>query len=510
MHIKLFYLTQELPKNLFILASCNPHRGDSLAARDAPREKAERPHHSADRKLNMTYYVRPLHPTLDLLKWDYGALDEFQELGYVTAKMTILQKELVDRLEAPDIACFTEMIVDSQKKMREYAKEQIGENFEDAELRSNSCVSQRDIQRVFTFYQRLMEIYSKINHHQKQPDYHRRAVLVSLGLVYYMRLSSKYRAMYKQWLDSPLRNLKGDITFTESFQQELDWYADAVELPPGIAKTQALKENLFATIMCCVTRTPLIIEGAPGSSKTLSFNIAVSNLKGKESKKLIFQEGGIFHALDPHSYQCSRRTTSEEIRTIFQRALNRQRSQRSSPTQTYCVVFMDEAGLPEAELESLKALHYYLDNPEVSFVAITNHPLDAAKTNRAVSLYRPESSLEDLKTLAKECLTSIDVHSERVVELLCSAYSSLMMESKWASFFGLRDFIYFLIYLRSNYVNRISDQEVISALERNFGGTADFPEICQKFFTQVSLLSLKVILPSIMNKALLNYITTEL
>ena len=51
---------------------------------------------------------------------------------------------------------------------------------------------------------------------------------------------------------------------------------------------------------------------------------------------------------------------------------------------------MDEAGLPEDSHESLKALHYFLDSPKVAFVAITNRVLDAAKTNRAISLFRPD------------------------------------------------------------------------------------------------------------------------
>ena len=68
---------------------------------------------------------------------------------------------------------------------------------------------------------------------------------------------------------------------------------------------------------------------------------------------------------------------------------------------------MDEAGLPEESHESLKViyknipwvkdyftkvLHYHLDQQEVAFVGITNHVLDAAKTNRAVSLFRPTAS----------------------------------------------------------------------------------------------------------------------
>ena len=76
--------------------------------------------------------------------------------------------------------------------------------------------------------------------------------------------------------------------FLQAFNNELDWYTKHVELPTGIARTQALKENLFATIVCTVTHTPLIIVGAPGSSKTLSFNLTIANLRGQESKMELF------------------------------------------------------------------------------------------------------------------------------------------------------------------------------------------------------------------------------
>ena len=39
-----------------------------------------------------------------------------------------------------------------------------------------------------------------------------------------------------------------------------------------------------------------------------------------------FRNIEVFKSLDPHYYQCSRRTTSTEIETVFQRAINRQRS----------------------------------------------------------------------------------------------------------------------------------------------------------------------------------------
>ena len=36
--------------------------------------------------------MHSLHPTLKLLKWDYGSLDEHQEKDYIDAKMEIINK----------------------------------------------------------------------------------------------------------------------------------------------------------------------------------------------------------------------------------------------------------------------------------------------------------------------------------------------------------------------------------------------------------------------------------
>ena len=44
------------------------------------------------------------------------------------------------------------------------------------------------------------------------------------------------------------------------------------------------------------------------------------------SCRALFRNTEVFKSLDPHYYQCSRRTTSTEIETVFQRAINRQHS----------------------------------------------------------------------------------------------------------------------------------------------------------------------------------------
>ena len=379
------------------------------------------------------------------------------------------------------VGALTNLIVNSQKKMREFASRQLKD-----EHSCRSCVSQRDIQRVFTFYQWLKGIYDKLNPHGGE-NHHRRAVLVALGLVYYMRLNAKFRKEYSQFLDGI--GLRKKMTFSEAFSEELDYYISQVDLPKGIARTLALKENLFATIVCTATHTPLIIVGAPGSSKTLSFNLTIANLQGQESKVELFRDKDFFHSLDPHHYQCSHHTTSKEIEMIFSHAIKRQRSHFKFNLSIYCVVFMDEAGLPEESHESLKVLHYYLDRQEVSFVAITNHMLDAAKTNRAVSLFRPQASNEDLETLAKGCLCSdpenppaeLQRDLEMVVKF-CKPYSECMKDPEFSSFFGLRDFIHFVNYLRRkrDEKNALSQKLVMEALERNFN-FKKFEDICRRF-----------------------------
>ena len=205
-----------------------------------------------------------------------------------------------------------------------------------------------------------------------------------------------------------------------------------------------------------------------------------------------FRDTKVFRSLDPHFYQCSRQTTSNEIRTVFTRAINRQRSHCMSKLPIYCVVFMDEAGLPEESHESLKVLHYHLDRQEVSFVAITNHVLDAAKTNRAVSLFRPEASDEDLKTLAKGCLCTtpdnpppeLKKDLEMIVRF-CPAYSHLMTKPEFSQYFGLRDFIHFVSYLRRRRTQVLTPQLVMEALERNFNGSDTFEKICKTFLNMV-------------------------
>ena len=479
-----YFQMQRIPENVFIIASCNPHRGDVLTLMHDKHYESW---------LKGTYYVRKLHPTLEYLKWDYGSLNQQQETEYVNAKLKMLSQQSLSRQD-DIVSSLSAVIVESQQKMRDYALEQlqsldIPASADQLKCCAKSSVSQRDIQRVFIFYQWLMKTYVRFNpHNEPREKYHRRAVLVSLGIVYFMRLNSKYRSKYWLFLDK-YDQLQSDVTFSKAYKDELRWYINAVELPPNIAKTEALMENVFATIACTMTRTSLIIVGDPGSSKTLSFNIVAANLKGKASKKEIYRHTDIFQSLDPHFYQCSRRTTSTEVEKTFKKAITRQHSVAKSRLPIRCVVFMDEAGLPEEKLESLKVLHYYLDKPEVSFVAISNHILDASKTNRAVSLFRPKPTYQELHQLAKASIFPREqvasMSEEKLLSHFCESYIAVVHHEKLQKLFGLRDFIHFVVYLRCNRKYRLNAQIIAEALERNFNGGENFEDILKIFFEKV-------------------------
>jgi len=115
------------------------------------------------------------------------------------------------------VACLTELIMTSQNLMRDYAFRQLssgGLDEHEARISSGSCVSQRDIQRVFTFYQWLVDSYARYRPYGERQDYSRRAVLVALGIVYYMRLDNQYRKEYEEYLDKQIR-LQNEISFSQ-------------------------------------------------------------------------------------------------------------------------------------------------------------------------------------------------------------------------------------------------------------------------------------------------------
>ena len=451
--------------------------------------------------------------------WDFGSLKENEERDYILSKLRLLDSQLTE-LECETLI---EKISLSQRLLRQFTKDYlIDANVakRDATAASFSSVSQRDIQRVLKLYIwlkssfHLLEKYGYSDTSEERSVSNNwqlsvRALFVSLALVYYFRLNAKYRKEYATRLDGQpflvtqvtagcdegIHHFEGiRVTFTKALKDELDWLMENIDRPVGVADTQALRENLYAIIVCCMTRIPLIIIGPPGCSKTLSFKIALANLQGEVSPKKVFRHK-IMKSLDPHIYQCSKHSTTEDIKTLFKKAKSRQKQIDNSGHSAVSVVLMDEAGLPEENLQVLKVLHYHLDNPEVSFVALTNTILDAAKSNRAVCLFQVNASKNDLQKLAGALMGYKDVKNvpeniKEQLQCITTVYSKEMASHNFSSIFGLRDLMHLFSYMRKNMLsdhNYISPDLLLKSLQRNFFGAEDFKELAGKFLSGVSM-----------------------
>ena len=471
------------------MAACNPHDGNSLATLSVPDP--------SENWFTGSYHVRPFHDTLNLLIWNYQALNEGQEYEYVQMKMNQIGCLQLD--DENKRSCLAGLVCRSQELMRVYAKNHLVRN-NYAEMKAvvlaNSSVSQRDIQRVFTIYGWLKKLFDNRKWHTSAEVDDKesfeiikclRGIFVALAVVYYCRLNAVGRKRFCDDIDNAIPKSFQEYgeTFRSALKTELNWMIDEMELPSDIAKTEALKENIFCTVVCTMTRIPLIIVGQPGSSKTLSFKIVTSNLLGESSPKPTFKNCEVFKALDPHFYQCSPNTSSIEIENVFRKAINRQACLQTLSKSKFSVVMLDEAGLPDKSHESLKVLHYYLDDQVVAFVCISNHILDAAKMNRAVTLFRPDASEDDIKILADGCLcmaTDENLDFSR-------SYIDLMTDNKinFKDFFGLRDFIYFCNYARRSLAAQKHQTDstlklaLVKSLQKNFFGSKHFEIICKYF-----------------------------
>ena len=347
----------------------------------------------------------------------------------------------------------------------------------------------------------------------------RNAMLLAIAAVYYIRLPNADRKLFEEAMgrkDEQLYPQAQGATMTELLREAMEDMVGQAEIPKGIAKNDPLLENMFATMLAVLNKIPLLIVGPPGSSKTLSVNLVKDNMKGRTSKRSFYQE---LPALEFFHYQCSRRSNSIEISKVAQRASKRQQHYAKKGSTNQVVVFMDEAGLPEDAKESLKVLHDLWEvemsatNDRIAFLAISNHVLDAAKSNRALNLFRSEASLEDLMQIAFDSFSDQVGGEARarddIIEGLCRTYVRLLevrqfadddtnvrstsrvwsSERGWffpskeegklerdffkfSSHFGLRDFMHLMRLLgrRVSQGDPLAFQSVLRALERNFNG----------------------------------------
>lgn len=265
---------EPLEDNLVAVAACNPARAATFANSTA----------SLARDLGTCwasghYQVVALPPSMEQLKWSFGSLKPSQEREFVSRRLEMIGGN--DTVPPALRMALTSIICTSQETIRCIAEKHLQETsgcdrrgggmqieLEDVRQRAASVVSLRDIQRVFSLFHFFSdEFQCCFVSRESKSSRSRKAILLSVAVVYYMRLNTPGR---EEFLDH-LNALPSERNENENLQQLLDsimqTIIEATLVPSGIAVTRGLMENLFMTLVCLLSLTPLMIVGPPGSSK---------------------------------------------------------------------------------------------------------------------------------------------------------------------------------------------------------------------------------------------------
>nr|XP_024402110.1 uncharacterized protein LOC112295119 isoform X3 [Physcomitrium patens] len=456
--------------NLKIVAACNPYRKHEFKRQRAGLSTREMLKSRNLEYLEKAYTVHPLPEALVENVQDFGILNVKDEQAYIEA--IVLRFTKLKFVPFP----FTKLLVMSQA----FVRGKCGE----------ASVSLRDARRcvdLFNYFSEDLE-----GRPQSLPTECRakRAALLSFAHCYYYRLASdEERAEYKVKYITTIngnnwRKRFARRSYTEKFDKELFEeqmnLLDHMEIPPGVAKNQALRENIFVTLTCILLKIPLFVVGKPGSGKTLSLQLIFSNLRGSGMKDPYFSEKPTMFMF---SYQGSESSTSEGILKVFEKAHRCVQDNKKKNVKAIVVVVLDEVGLAEISSSNpLKVLHSLLE-PEgeqrVAVIGISNWSLDAAKMNRAIHISQPDPSVNDLVGTAEAILDSYGMRSlfgvAQMTEMkwLAKVYHEYHVRQSKPDFHGLRDFYSLIKSLRGDEKNpkKWSPDCLKQAVWRNFGGS---------------------------------------
>ncbi|CAF4683188.1 unnamed protein product [Rotaria sp. Silwood1] len=474
-----------LPENIFFTAAINPSRKIELTDDDFYR---------------VDYLVHELPQSLQNLVVQYGILESSTMRDYIQKKIAkfeiSVQKDgQVISLTQSEQGILTKAILDAQE-------------FCETNLAPNT-VSQREIQRCFNLIEYFWSSNWDNTKHIDRTQYALKCIALSIALIYYFRLpTGNDNEESKDKKKSSRKDLAKKLSaatipnFANIVETELKKFVNDENfvIPKGVAINQAIREHVFAIVVSITTRTPVCIIGAPGQSKTLSFQIVLQNLQGPQLSEKNFCKS--LPAIDPFFCLGSKHTSSNDISYAFDRAIKREQQYEENRMATRCVVFLDEASLPNEKRMVLKVLHQYLDECKVAFVAIANSPFDAANANRMTCIYRSLPSKEDQEVLAYGCLglnkgSQISDDLKNIITGLCEGYRNLLSYNDFQKIFHDRDFIYMLRELgfessltstesHSNKIH-ITPTNLLTVLEDNFNGITfdQFKKLTKIFFDAI-------------------------
>jgi hypothetical protein len=453
----------EFPPNMKFVAACNPYRITSTTT------SVGLVHESATRIL--THRVHPIPDTLINYLWDFGQLDSSVERQYINSMIDCNKynvSPVVKEAISQTISC-------CQQYLRNIC--------------SDNSVSLRDVSRFADLYTFLNGLFKE---NPLDP------LIVATHLSYFCRLEKRqHRVDLCAKLNSVLRNVyQGEaIDFIERFKILSRLFGEDVErlevIPQNITLNVPLLENLLAIYVCVLCKIPLIICGKPGTSKSLSVNIIDAAFNARQDVKNRSEFFRNTPKVMPISFWGSLNTTSQSIKTVFEKAEQNEREYRNDDKKrdhaskqlektafqfmaessemgllssikltslnnntTSVYIVFDEIGLAEIAPDNpLKVLHPLLEPSErkVSFIGLSNWKLDQSKMNRVIYIARPDMDEVDLLEtckleMAKFFFKGIGDKLEKRMEALSKAFHKFRQDEvngrfgNHNNFFGARDF----------------------------------------------------------------------
>ena len=543
-----------LPDNIVFIGACNPYRVSKINEFDGLQFKKDKNSGS-----KLVYTVNPLPHCLLNYVINFGSLSKEDEIKYIENiikepiekyyldELEAKSKTVVGKVKSVTYFCFNWIFRRNQVIKRNFDIDDLSEDkkmeylniFETAKeavikahnyIRDRndvSSVSLREIRRFSLFYeyfQNYLTVKKKSEDENKQQIFlwisnlffnkldeyniYKQCIILSIFMCYYLRIRKKEdRKEFVRGMNEIFKK-NFEINFLDIPEREEEYIINNIQLPDGIAKNEALLNNVFVLFVCITAKVPLFIVGKPGCSKSLSVQLLFKSMKGEDSESAIFKN---LPKLYINTYQGSLSSTSQGILKIFEKARRILKQMNNEDlNKIISMVFIDEMGLAEHSSNNpLKVLHSELEydlnegRNKIAFVGISNWKLDASKMNRGIYLSIPEPTEEDLKltsvTIAESLNKSLTSKNEEIFINLAKTYHSYISELKTnidkADFHGARDF-YNLIKTAAKFLSNkstegkydeidinIKQNAGVNSLERNLAGL--------KFDTQPETTSLE-------------------
>ncbi|CAB4494049.1 unnamed protein product [Rhizophagus irregularis] len=387
------YKDKPIHPNIRLFATCNPCRFRTGIQSEASKDK------QYDENK-----VKPLPDQILDYVCDYGILNP-QDYAFISFIHSMVDDEL-NILADP---VFLELLFASQKFIRK-VEERYSVSLHDVK---------RTIRLVEFFHTTLQNrpIYRKGHTYPPagNPTIKTRSYVLALSLCYHSRLYDQdLRKQYRHEMEQVLQNYKayiGENMFARIIREEQEDYINRMQCPPNTAHNEALLENVLVMIVCILTKIPLFLIGASGSSKSLAIRLISSNLRGSDSDDKYFKTLPRIYLI---SHQSSSSSTPEGVIKVFDKA-NKFQKTTSKRFPVASVVLLDNVNLTETNpFNPLKVLHSLLEprypatELTVSVIGISNLRLDNSKNSRALIVQRPQVNLDDLVDTA-ECLLNTRV-----------------------------------------------------------------------------------------------------